>query len=258
MIGTIVSWLTSAANRPEILQRLGEHVQYSLIALILAALIGIPLGLYVGHTGRGRVAVVNLVNGVRSIPTLGLLFAIMLIVGPRLRGDAAVLIPSLIVLVVLAVPPILAGTYAGIDEVDPAARDAAKGMGMRPLEVLRQVEIPIAWPLIMSGVRAASLQLVATATIAATVGLGGLGRFVIDGIQLSDYPRMAGGAILVALLALAIDGVFAVVQRFTVSRGLTKRYSTARRDDLEEDGDTPPTDPTHRTSGLDPTADLPH
>ncbi|MBC9819758.1 ABC transporter permease [Terrabacter sp. MAHUQ-38] len=228
MINDIVSWLGEAANRDDIIQRLGEHVGYALLATGIAALIAIPAGMWIGHTGRGRFAVVNISGFARAIPTLGLLYFIVLWLGPNLSGDLAFLLPSLIVLIVLAIPPMLAGTYAGIDEVDPAARDAARGMGMRGSQVLFKVEIPCALPLIFSGLRSALLQVVATATIAATAGLGGLGRFLIDGLSVRDYPQMAAGAVLVAALALAIDLVVAVIQRLVVSRGITGRHRTRR------------------------------
>lgn len=226
MINDIIGWLTDPANRDDILQRLLEHLQYVFLATLVAAVVAIPAGLWVGHTGRGKFAVVNISGFARAIPTLGLLFFIVLWLGPTLTGDLAFLLPSLVVLVVLAIPPILAGTYAGIDEVDPAARDAARGMGMRGWQVLFRVEVPCALPLIFSGLRSALLQVVATATIAATVGLGGLGRFLIDGLAVRDYPQMASGAVLVAALALFIDLVVAVVQRLTVSRGVTGRFRT--------------------------------
>lgn len=203
--------------------RLLEHLGYSFAALVIAAAIAIPLGLYVGHTGRGRFLVVNAVGAARAIPSLGLLMLVVLWVSPLITSDLAYVIPSLIVLIVLAAPPILSGTYSGVDEVDPAARDAAKGMGMRGLQVLTQVELPCALPLIFSGLRSAMLQLVATATIAAIVSLGGLGRYLIDGLAQRDYGQMAGGALLVALLALGIDLVFGLIQRYAVSPGLTGR-----------------------------------
>lgn len=210
------NWVGSAG----IPLRLLEHLGYSAITLLLAALIGIPLGLWIGHTGRGRVVVVNLVNGMRSVPTLGLLFVAVLVLGPRLGGDLAFLAPAIIVLVILAIPPILAGAYAGVESVDPAARDAARGMGMRPLEVLAKVEVPCALPLIFSGLRSSALQVIATATLAASVSLGGLGRFLIDGQAYRDYGEMAGGALLVAVLAVLVDLIFATVQRAVVSPGL--------------------------------------
>lgn len=208
--------------------RIAEHLAYSGVTLLLAAAIGVPLGLWVGHTGRGRVLVVNLVNGMRSVPTLGLLFVAVLVVGPLLAGDIAFVVPAIFVLVVLAVPPILAGAYAGVEGVDPGARDAARGMGMRPLEVLTKVEVPCALPLILSGLRSAALQVVATATLAASVSLGGLGRFLIDGQAYRDYGQMAGGALLVAVLAMLVDLVLAGVQRVAVSPGLAP-VRTSRR-----------------------------
>jgi osmoprotectant transport system permease protein len=224
-------WLSDPANWDGpygIPVRVVEHLGYSAVTLVLAALIGIPLGLWIGHTGRGRVLVVNLVNGMRSVPTLGLLFVAVLVVGPLLGGDVAFLVPSIFVLVVLAVPPILAGAYAGVEGVDPGARDAARGMGMRPAEVLVRVEVPCAMPLIFSGLRSAALQVVATATLAASVSLGGLGRFLIDGQAYRDYGQMAGGALLVAALAMLVDLLFAGVQRLVVSPGLSPVRATRR------------------------------
>ena len=228
MINDIMAWLTDPANRGDIVQRLFEHIQYVFLATAIAAVIAIPAGMWVGHTGRGKFAVVNISGFARAIPTLGLLYFIVLWLGPALSGDLAFLLPSLIVLIVLAIPPILAGTYAGIDEVDPAARDAARGMGMRGWQVLVKVEVPCALPLIFSGLRSSLLQVIATATIAATAGLGGLGRFLIDGLAVRDYPQMASGAVLVAGLALAVDLVAAVLQRLVVSRGVTGRFRARR------------------------------
>jgi len=227
----LFTWLSDGTHwsgEDGIPHRLLEHLTYSGIAMLIAAVIAIPLGLYVGHTGRGRFVVVNVAGAARAIPSLGLLFISVLWVGPRLSGDAAFVVPCEIVLVVLAIPPILAGAYSGVEEVDPSARDAAKGMGMRGFEVLTEVELPCALPLIFSGLRSGTLQVVATATIAATAGLGGLGRFLIDGLSVRDFGQMAGGAVLVAVLALAVDVVFAVVQRFTVSPGLTGRIAARR------------------------------
>lgn len=225
----VLSWLTASAHwsgEDGIPQRLLEHLYYSGVALLIAAVIAIPLGLFVGHTGRGRFVVVNAAGAARAVPSLGLLFVSVLVLGPRLTGDTAFVVPCEIVLVVLAIPPILAGAYAGVEEVDPAVRDAAKGMGMRGPEVLARVEIPCALPLIFSGLRSGALQVVATATIAATVGLGGLGRFLIDGLAVRDYSQMAAGAVLVAVLALVVDLGFALIQRYAVSPGLTGRIGT--------------------------------
>jgi osmoprotectant transport system permease protein len=232
-VNDTLAWLTDGAHwqgYDGILQRTWEHVWYSGLALVVAAALAIPLGLWVGHTGHGRFLAVNLTGALRAVPTLGLLFASLMLLGPRLTGEAGNLVPSELVLVVLAVPPILAGAYAGVEQVDAAARDAARGMGMRGAEVLVKVEIPCALPLIASGLRSAALQVVATATLAATVGLGGLGRFLIDGLAVRDYGQMAGGALLVAALALLVDLLAATLQRVVVSPGLTGQ--TGRRDNV--------------------------
>jgi osmoprotectant transport system permease protein len=231
MINRILAWLADGAHwhgDDGILRRLVEHMEYSLVALLIAALIAIPLGLYIGHTGRGRFVAVSAVGAARAIPSLGLLFLAILWLGPKLSGDLAFLAPTGLVLVVLAIPPILSGAYAGVEGVDPDARDAAKGMGMRGPQVLRHVELPCALPLILSGIRSAMLQVIATATIAAVVSLGGLGRFVIDGLAVRDTPQTASGAVLVAILALIVDTALALVQRSVVSPGLTGRYGKVR------------------------------
>jgi osmoprotectant transport system permease protein len=235
MINRILAWLgdgTHWQGDDGILRRLAQHLGYSLTAVLIAAAIAIPLGLYIGHTGRGRFLVVNIAGAARAIPSLGLLFLAFLWLGPKFSGDVAFLAPTGLVLVVLAIPPILSGTYAGVENVEPAARDAARGMGMRGTEVLRQVEFPCALPLIMSGIRSSTLQVIATATIAAVVSLGGLGRFLIDGLAVRDTPQTASGAVLVAGLALLVDLSLALVQRSVVSPGLTGRYAAAADVDI--------------------------
>ncbi|NYF98654.1 ABC transporter permease [Janibacter cremeus] len=229
MIVDILQWLLSGeewSGDGGILARLLEHIAYTLLVIVVAGLIAIPAGLWIGHTGRGR-WMVTVANALRAIPTLGLLFALTLVLLPLLPGASAFIVPSVAVLVLLAIPPILSGTYSGVEAVDPAALDAAHGIGMTGRQVLRSVEVPIALPLLISGIRAAVLQVVATATIAAYVGLGGLGRYLIDGLAISDYVSTAGGAVLVAVLALALDAPFALLGRLMVSPGLTGR--TPRR-----------------------------
>lgn len=232
----MIGWFTDPVNwsGPDgIPQRLIEHVGYSVTAVLIAVLIGVPLGLVIGHTGRGTVFVAGLANALRALPTLGLVILVVLLVGPRLQGDLAFVVPSIVVLVVLAVPPILTSTYAGVQGVDPAARDAAYGMGMTGNQVLFRVETPCALPLVLSGVRSAMLQVISTATIAAYVSLGGLGRFVIDGQASRDYPQMVGGAILVGLLAIFAETALAGLQRLVVPRGLAAQTRLRRRGRVE-------------------------
>ncbi|MGW5077018.1 ABC transporter permease [Rhodococcus sp. NPDC004095] len=183
--------------------RLAEHLAYSVLALVVSAVIAIPLGLLIGHLRRGEAVLVGAVNALRALPTLGVLTFLVLLLGLGL-------IPPILALVLLGVPAILAGTYAGVASVDPVVVDAAHAMGMTETRVLGQVEVPNALPLIVGGIRSATLQIIATATIAAYVNLGGLGRYIFDGLALRDYPRVVVGAILVAALALVVDGVLAL------------------------------------------------
>jgi osmoprotectant transport system permease protein len=183
--------------------RLLEHMWYSLLAVVLSAAVAIPIGLIIGHLRRGEAVVVGLVNALRSLPTLGVLVFLVLVIGLGL-------IPPIIALVLLGIPPLLAGTYSGIANVDAHVVDAARAMGMTESQVLLRVEIPNALPLILGGLRNTTLQIIATATVAAYVNLGGLGRYIFDGLALYDYGRVLVGAILVALLTLVVDGLLAL------------------------------------------------
>ncbi|MGL5930598.1 MAG: ABC transporter permease [Dermatophilaceae bacterium] len=244
MISSLLSWFTDPASwsgEDGIPSRLLEHLLYTAVVLAVAAAIAIPVGLWVGHSGRGR-WLVTVANSLRAVPTLGFLFVVVLWLGPMIEGELAFTLPSVVVLVLLAVPPLLAGTYAGVENVDPGVRDAARGVGMTSAQRLWQVELPNALPLMFSGMRAATLQVVATATIAAYVGLGGLGRYLIDGIALSDYPRTAGGALLVAVLAVLLDAVLALVQRRSVSAGIRDGRGAVGR--VRKDRAAGPVDPT--------------
>jgi osmoprotectant transport system permease protein len=196
-----------------VLTRLNEHVLYTLLTLLVALVIALPAGLAVGHTGRGKSVVVQLSGGLRSLPTLGLVTLLGLLVGIGLLAP-------LIALVVLALPPILAGAYAGLDSLDRATIDAARAVGMTQWQILFRVEIPLALPLIIGGIRSAALQVIATWTVAAILPLGGLGRYIFDAIPLLDYTQMLAGSILVTALALAVDGLFALIQKFVVPRGV--------------------------------------
>lgn len=201
--------------------RLAQHLEYSGIALLVAVLIAVPVGALVGHTGRGGFLVVGSANGLRALPELGLLTLLVLGVGIGL-------VPVIVALAVLGVPPLLAGTYAGIRNVDRSVVDAARGMGMRDAQILWKVELPNALPLMLGGLRAAALQVVATAVVAAYVSFGGLGRYLIDGLASGDTAQTAAGAVLVVLLALVVEGLLALVQRQVVSPGL-RTARVARR-----------------------------
>lgn len=196
-----------------------DHLFYTFLTLLIAALIAVPIGLYIGHTGRFSFVAINAGNAGRSLPTLGLIILLVTLIGFSL-------VPVIIALVILAIPPILASTYAGLRAINPASVDAAKGMGMRPLQILFGVEIPMALPLILSGLRSATLQVVSTATVASYVGLNGLGRLLVDGLALNQYDRVIAGAVVVALLAILLDLAAAVLQRALVSPGVSGRALT--------------------------------
>lgn len=183
-------------------QRTLEHLEYTAAAVAVSALVAVPLGLVVGHTRRGTLVAVSLVNALRALPTLGVLLLAVLLWGLGL-------IPPIVALMLLGIPPLLAGTYAGVSAVDHTVVDAARSMGMSELRVLFRVEVPNALPLIVGGLRTATLQVVATATVAAYASLGGLGRYLIDGIKVRQFHIALVGALMVAALALILDGVLA-------------------------------------------------
>jgi osmoprotectant transport system permease protein len=196
--------------------RVLEHIGYSLMALGIAAAIGLPLGLITGHTGRGGNALAFVATAARALPSFGLLVLMFVLLGLGL-------LPVMIPLVVLAVPPILVTTYEAVRAVDPSPVDAARGMGLPEAKILFQVELPVALPLILSGLRSAAIQVVSTATIAAYVSLGGLGRYIVDGLYQRNYEKVVGGATLVAVLALATIAVFWLITRLAVSPGVRRR-----------------------------------
>lgn len=215
----LLRWLTTWSHwtgGSGIEHRLAQHAAYSAEALVLAAAVGLPLGLAAGHTRRGGALLSSLAGAGRALPTLGLLTLFAITVGV---GLSAALVP----LVLLAVPPILVTSYEGIRGVDPALVEAARGMGLRPRQVLARVELPVALPLVLLGLRTAALQIVSTATIAAFVALGGLGRFIIDGQASRDYAQLGAGAVLVAVFALATEAAFLLIGRLLVSPGLRRR-----------------------------------
>lgn len=209
------AWLTDPAQwtgAGGVPARLAEHLQYTGLVLLIAAAIAVPVGLYVGHTGRGKVGVVALAGALRALPTLGLLTLFVLLAGIGLM-------PPIWALVILTVPPLLAGTYAGISSVDRNVVDAARAMGMTERQVLFRAELPNALPVMMGGFRTGVLQAVATVSVVAYINLGGLGRYLFDGLVLSDFPQMLGGSLLITGLAIATDLFLALVQRLFLSPG---------------------------------------
>lgn len=201
--------------------RLGEHLQYTGLVMLIATAVAVPLGLYVGHTGRGRVAIVALAGALRALPTLGLLTLFVLLAGIGLM-------PPVWALVILTVPPLLAGTYAGISSVDRNVVDAARAMGMTELQVLFRAEFPNALPVMFGGFRTGVLQAIATVSVVAYINLGGLGRYLFDGLVLSDFPQMLGGSLLIAGLAIATDLFLALVQRLFLLPGASSQSNRSQ------------------------------
>ena len=211
--------------------RMAEHLLYTLVAVALASLVAIPAGYLIGHTGKGRTVAVALTGGVRALPTVGVVFLLALLMG---IGST----PPVIAFVVLAIPSVLAGAYSGFEAVDRATIDAARAMGMTERQIVAKVEVPLGLPLLIGGIRAAVLQVVATATLAAYVGAGGLGGYVFLGLKTQDYAMMLGASILVIALAIAFEIVFSVLQRAVVPAGVAER-STRRHPGSRERTRTP-------------------
>lgn len=218
----VLAWFADAAHwrgAGGVGVRIAEHLYYTAVTVLIASVVAVPLGLLVGHTARGGVLLVGLANAMRALPTLGLLTFLFLLF--RSQG-----VYTVVALVVLAVPPVLAGAYAGVQSVEAGVIDAARGMGMTSAQRLFQVELPGALPLLLGGLRSAVLQVVATTTVAAYLGLGGLGRLLLDGLRSGDYPQMVAGALLTAGLAVVLDLLLAGVQQLAVPTGV--RLSSAR------------------------------
>lgn len=206
--------------------RIGEHLIYSGFAMAAAILIALPLGILIGHTRRGNVVVAGIANATRAIPTLGLLVLVVLLMGTGV-------LPVVLALTVLAIPPILNSTVVGFRTADPDAVLAAAAMGMTDGQQIAKVELPLALPLVLSGVRSATLQVIASATVAAMAAAGGLGRFVLDGQKRADgYPEMLTGALLVMVLALVADLLLGGLTRMAQRRTSGRRRT--RPDDVDE------------------------
>jgi osmoprotectant transport system permease protein len=225
-LAEVAAWFTDPASwsgRDAIPARVGEHLALSGVSLLAGLAIALPLGLFIGHTRRWAGVVVALANVGRAVPSVGILGIALVLTLPlvaaidlRNIGTPA----TLIALTALAIPPMVVNTYVGVRDVDPDAVEAARGMGMREAQVLRRVELPLALPVLLAGVRTAALQVIATATLGAIISAGGLGQYIVVGFALNDMPRLFGGSVLVMALALASEGLFALAQRAAVSPGL--------------------------------------
>lgn len=236
LLGEAIAWILSggagSASMTAIPTAILEQLAYTAASVALAAVIAVPLGWYIGHTGRGREFAIAVSGAARAIPSFGLLILLTLLLGVLHKPEAAIL-----TFVVLAIPSLLAGAYTGFEAIDRRVIDAGRAMGMTEWQILWRIEVPLGLPLLVGGIRAATLQVVATVTIAAYIGLGGLGQYIITGLALRQLEVIIGGAILVAVLALILDGLFALLQhavvprgvRATASVGATPRASRRRR-----------------------------
>jgi osmoprotectant transport system permease protein len=196
--------------------RIGEHLFFTFVSVLLAAVVAIPLGYYIGHTGKGRNIAIGLSGAARAIPSFGLILLLVLLIGVTQRPLAA-----FIAFVILGVPSILAGAYSGLEAIDRRVVDAARAVGMTEWQILWKVEVPLGLPLLIGGLRSAALQIVATVTLAAYIGLGGIGLYMIKGIALRQFDQILGAALVIVALALVLDGVFALLQHLFVPRGVS-------------------------------------
>lgn len=229
----VFGWFADPANwqgQNGVPARLLEHIALSGLAIGVALLIAFPIGLYIGHTGRGAFLAVSLANIGRAVPSyavLVILFPLSIAVNRDTGLFDLAFFGTLLAMILLAIPPIVTNTFAGMRGVDPDLVEAGQGMGMRGGQILRGIELPVALPVILAGMRTAAVQVVATATLGAVIGGGGLGRYIVQGIARFDYERVVAGALMVALLAIATELFFSWLQRRAISPGLGGRPTPA-------------------------------
>lgn len=204
--------------------RVLEHLELSALAVVIGCAIALPVGLYLGHTGSFGFVAVNVANVGRALPSLALL-ALALPIAFAL-GLGLGFWPTLIAMVPLALPPVLTNAYVAVRNVDADVVESARGMGLSEVGILRRVELPLALPLILSGVRTGAVNVVATATLGALVAWGGLGRYIVDGLALQEYDRLLAGALLVAALAVAVEVTFGTFERLATSPGIPAERAT--------------------------------
>jgi len=232
----VLRWLTAPSHwsgSNGVPFRVLEHLELSAVPLALAAAVAVPTGLYVGHARRLEFLAVSIANLGRAIPSFAILVLAYLLFLQTLPSLAFGFGPTVVALFLLAIPPILTNTYVGVQDVDADTVEAARGMGMTERDVLLRLELPLAAPLIMAGMRTSAVTVVATATLAALIGGGGLGRFIIDGFHTNDIPMVVSGAVLVAILSILTEASFGLVERAvrprTTSKGLRRGPGFARR-----------------------------
>ncbi len=220
------TWLTTGSDwsgADGITHRLVQHLVLTVVCLAIGCLLALPVAIWLGHLGRGGALAVNVSNVGRAVPTFAVL--VLLELSPLGRDGEW---PTIIALVLFAIPPLLTNAYVGMREVDRGVVESARGMGMTGGQMLRRVELPLAFPLVMTGVRTAAVQVVATATLAALPGGGGLGRLITAGFALQRTYQVVGGALLVALLALLVEAVFTILQRYADPLRRRRRGRTPR------------------------------
>jgi osmoprotectant transport system permease protein len=225
LLSETIAWLTDPANwsgPAGIPTRLAEHVVLAGASLLVALAIALPLGLWVGHTRRGTRAVAQIANVGRALPTLAVIALVLPITAAIDPQNGFKIYPAVVAMVVLAIPPILVNAQTGVLEVDADLVEAGRGMGMRGDQLVRGVEVPVALPVILGGVRSAAVQVVATLTLAAIFGGPGLGRYLVEGLAQQDDGMLFGGVVLVAMLSLVTEATFAALGRLAVSPGLRR------------------------------------
>jgi len=238
-VAAIAKWFTDAANwhgANGIPHRLAEHLSICGLSLLVAMAVSLPIGITLGHLRKGGTIAQNIANLGRAVPSLAILIVAVPIVGIGAR-------PAELALVALSIPPLLTNTYVGMAGVDADVRDAARGLGMTGWQAAWRAELPLALPLILAGVRTAAFQVVATATLAAVVAYGGLGRYIVDGLAIRDNVEVVCGSILVVGLAVAVEVLIAGLQRLIVAPPLRDPNRSSTANQPEELTDAPVLEP---------------